>query len=298
MPQGLIVKALSGFYYVLLSNKEVIECRARGQFKLTGITPYVGDHVMIELSQENQGTVVEILDRENVLVRPPLANVDQVLLVFSAKNPSPNVNLLDKFLVHTSQAGIETKLIFTKCDLLERDDKELFRAWEDLKTIYRKIGYEIFETAINDLQSFQTVHQLFDHKISVLAGQSGVGKSSLLNAICPHLQLQTGEISKKLGRGKHTTRHVELFEIGNQGFVADTPGFSQLDFFGMSAEQLSAHFIEISSHAEGCKFRTCAHIQEPSCAVREAVAAGQISQSRYDSYVQFFHEVKDTPRRY
>ncbi len=298
MANGIIVKALSGFYYVKSEQSEIVECRARGQFKLKGISPLVGDHVSFEYGANGSGYVLEVHERKNELVRPPIANVDQVLLVFSAREPNPNQQLLDKFLVHTAQADLTTHIIFSKCDLLASEDDDARQEWEQLKRTYTEIGYQVFETARDDDESLERIRALFEGKISVLAGQSGVGKSSLLNRISPDLQLQTQEISQKLGRGKHTTRHVELHPFGDDGYIADTPGFSQLDFFGLSVDQLAEHFFEMAELQDGCKFRGCSHLHEPSCAVRDALDAGRIAPSRYESYKHFYNEIKEMKRRY
>jgi ribosome biogenesis GTPase len=298
MANGIIVKALSGFYYVKSEQEDIVECRARGQFKLKGISPLVGDQVTFEYGANGSGFVLEVHERTNELVRPPIANVDQVLLVFSAREPNPNPQLLDKFLVHTAQANLTTHIIFSKCDLLANVDDDVRQEWDELKRTYTSIGYQVFETSSDDDQSLEPIRSLFDGKTSVLAGQSGVGKSSLLNRISPHLQLQTQEISHKLGRGKHTTRHVELHPFGIDGYIADTPGFSQLDFFGVSIDQLPHYFLEMAELQDGCKFRGCSHLHEPSCAIRDALDNGQIATSRYESYKHFYTEIKEMKRRY
>ena len=298
MAHGVIVKALSGFYYVKTNQLELIECRARGQFKLKGISPLVGDHVQFEHGPNGTGYVIEIEERSNSLIRPPISNVNQVILVFSARQPNPNWQLLDKFLVHTSQEHLRTHIVFSKCDLLPIDDEVAMNEWTSMKEVYRQIGYDVHETNRNDDDSFEQIRMLLNGNTSVLAGQSGVGKSSLLNHLAPDLQLQTGEISQKLGRGKHTTRHVELHPIGNGGLIADTPGFSQLDFFGLTADELGDHFHEFSAFRDDCKFRGCSHLHEPACAVRQALDAGHISHSRFESYAQFYRDIKEAKRRY
>jgi ribosome biogenesis GTPase len=300
MPEGLIVKALSGFYYVKPNNavEPVVQCRARGQFKLKNVTPLVGDRVQYEMTDRGEGTVMEVFPRTRSLVRPPVANVDQVMLVFSARQPEPSLILLDKFLVHAAQADLPVVLVFTKCDLLASADDEPRVAWQQMLDVYRQIGYPVYETGRSDEASLEPIRAQFAGKISVLAGQSGVGKSSLLNRLQPGLSLQTGEISMKLGRGKHTTRHVELLPFGVDGYVADTPGFSSLDFFDLAADDLSAHYLEFARFADQCKFRGCMHLSEPSCAVVRAVADGLVAAHRYESYVQFVQEIKAQKRRY
>lgn len=299
MPDGLIVKALSGFYYVEAEDRQVTECRARGQFKLKGIHPLVGDKVRFEVGADGKGTVTAIEARNNELVRPPIANVDQVLLVFSARNPAPNRQLLDKFLIHSEQAGVQARILFTKCDLLDRDSSAEMTDWQQLIDTYRRIGYQTYEISIQDQLALADLQSLFANRITVLAGQSGVGKSSLLNALNPQWQLQTGEVSQKLGRGKHTTRHVQLYTLGlSGGYIADTPGFSQLDFFGLENEELDLHFVEFVPYRNQCKFRGCSHQHEPACAVLKALDRGVIAASRYESYSLFYRELKDSKRRY
>jgi ribosome biogenesis GTPase len=302
MATGFIAKALSGFYYVRpdeTTDAEYIECRARGQFKLTGIHPLVGDRVVFEYGANQSGTVTEVIERRNSLVRPPIANINQVLLVFSARQPTPNWQLLDKFLVHTSQAGLTTHIVFSKCDLLTDSSTEEIELWHNMKQMYASIGYPIHEVSREQAHSIESLSSILDEGITVLAGQSGVGKSSLLNRIAPGLELHTAEISHKLGRGKHTTRHVQLYPIPNHnGWIADTPGFSQLDFFELAADQLTDTFHEFAEWQVQCKFRGCSHIHEPSCKVMEAVHTGTISTSRYESYCAFHREIKEMKRRY
>ncbi|MFD3258638.1 ribosome small subunit-dependent GTPase A [Paenibacillus lentus] len=302
MPEGLIVKALSGYYYVkpLASAEEnTLQCRGRGIFKKKGITPLVGDRVLYTPTENGEGTVDEILPRETELIRPPIANARHAVLLFSVKEPNLNLQLLDKFLVHIEHAGLRPLICLTKEDLLDEDaneeDRDLTR---QVREIYRKVGYEVVVTSSLTGAGTNEVKERLAGEISVFAGQSGVGKSSLLNAMLPGLSLETSEISLKLGRGRHTTRHVELIELDNGGYVADTPGFSQLDFLELGIEELSSCFIEFGDYAEQCKFRGCSHLHEPGCQVRVAVEAGDIMACRYKNYVQFYEEMKDKKRRY
>jgi ribosome biogenesis GTPase len=303
MPEGLIVKALSGYYYVLAHNQEQIQCRARGIFKKKGITPLVGDRVLYELTENGEGTVDEILPRSSELIRPPIANVNLAVLVFSLDEPALNIQLLDKFLVHTENAGLETIICFSKRDLVD-DGGTLSEARksnvsvEQIKQSYEQIGYQVVMTSAKTGEGTEEIIRRLAGNISVLAGQSGVGKSTLLNAIIPGLQLETNEISLKLGRGKHTTRHVELIPLGDGAFVADTPGFSQLDFLQIEAVQLSDCFKEFRNVSPGCKFRGCLHLHEPGCKVVQAVQDGEIAESRYKHYLAFLDEMKERKRRY
>ncbi|MFK7695296.1 ribosome small subunit-dependent GTPase A [Paenibacillus sp. HJGM_3] len=309
MPAGWIVKALSGYYYVQPedaldahdSAEAAIQCRARGIFKKKGVTPLVGDRVLYEKTENGEGTVDEILPRTSELIRPPVANVNQAVLVFSATEPDLNLQLLDKFLVHTEHAGLDTLIVLTKLDLLPDgesavvvDEMELDR----VRRLYESIGYPVIVTSSKSGFGLESVRAALKDRISVFSGQSGVGKSSLLNAVVPGLSLETNAISQRLGRGKHTTRHVELFPLPGGGFVADTPGFSQLDFVQLEPDELSGCFAEMRGYRAGCKFRGCLHQQEPGCLVQEAVEQGRIAPSRYRHYLTFLNEMKERKRRY
>jgi len=310
MPQGLIVKALSGYYYIEASG-ELIQCRARGIFKKRGVSPLVGDYVEYTLTENGEGMVDEISPRSSELIRPPISNVEQAILVFSVQEPELNLQLLDKFLVHIEHAGLDVVICFTKEDLLdessiEKDaevslsfngEQELTKI-EDAEALYKQIGYTVIRTSsVTGLGTEELMAQLTG-KISVFAGQSGVGKSSMLNALLPGLALETNQISMRLGRGKHTTRHVELIPLPAGGFVADTPGFSQLDFLELGVEALGDCFREFRDYAAGCKFRGCTHLHEPGCKVLAAKEAGEISASRYAHYELFYNEMKEKKRRY
>ncbi|MBU9720396.1 MULTISPECIES: ribosome small subunit-dependent GTPase A [Bacillaceae] len=292
MGEGRIVKALSGYYYVENENG-IFQCRGRGNFRKRKITPLVGDWVEFEAENRTDGYVLEVHDRKNELVRPPISNVEQAILVFSTDEPSFSPILLDKFLVHVEANHIEPIICLSKIDLLS--DTEEIKRYED---IYRNLGYEVINTSIYLQETIESLRPYLVQKVSVFAGQSGVGKSSLLNALNPNLNLETNEISKSLGRGKHTTRHVELIPIDGGGYVADTPGFSSLDFQGMEVEDLSMYFPEMRTRINDCKFRGCMHINEPKCAVRDAVQSGDIAEHRYDNYKQFLDEIKSQKRRY
>ncbi len=300
MPAGLIVKALSGYYYVMPDedHNARIQCRARGLFRKKEISPLVGDRVQYELSSPEEGTVTEVMPRSSELIRPPIANVDQAVLVFAITEPSLNLQLLDKFLVHIEHTGIDAVLCFSKSDLLT-DGTSIDIAGcsvEELVKIYEAIGYTVLLTSTKQLKGIDPLHDQLKDRISVFAGQSGVGKSSLLNKLLPGIQLDTAEISTKLGRGKHTTRHVELIPLPSGGWVADTPGFSQLDFLDIELEDLSHAFREFRAYGQHCKFRGCSHQHEPKCKVREALEQGHIAQSRYKNYIFFLEELKEKRR--
>jgi len=306
MLPGVIVKALSGYYYVQpqddRSPSSTVQCRARGVFKKKGLSPLVGDEVYFVHTENGEGTVVELLQRSTELIRPPVANVDLAVLVFSVVEPSLNLQLLDKFLVHIEHAGIKPLLCLSKQDFADNAQspelkEEALRAMEAVKRIYGKLGYEIYSTSSVEREGIEALHERLKGHVAVFAGQSGVGKSSLLNALVPGLTLETNEISNKLGRGKHTTRHVELIDIGG-GYVADTPGFSQLDFSELGISDLSYGFIEMRELSVDCKFRGCMHVQEPGCAVLDALENGEIESSRHEHYLAFVEELKEQKRRY
>ncbi|MGX7164248.1 ribosome small subunit-dependent GTPase A [Enterococcus massiliensis] len=280
--RGQIRKALSGFYYVAAEG-QVYQTRARGNFRNRKITPLVGDEVIFESSNLTDGYLLEILPRKNELVRPPVANVDQGIIVASLVEPNFSFNLLDRFLVTLEYEAIEPIIYLSKIDLLT--DKSLVAT---IKACYEKIGY----TVIASENGFADLTRLFPERISVFMGQSGAGKSTLLNKILPELDLATAAISDSLGRGKHTTRHVELLSIAD-GLVADTPGFSSIDFLAIESTELPKEFPEFVAASHLCKFRECMHDKEPQCEVKRQVASGEIAQTRYDNYLQFLAEIEN-----
>lgn len=292
MPEGRIVKAVSGFYYVA-DGENVYFCRARGLFKKKGakITPLVGDWVVYDPTNGEEGYVMEVRERTSELVRPPISNVDQAVLVFSMYKPMFSSLLLDKFLVHTERAGIDSVIVLSKAD--QADEEEVAQIVKQ----YEAIGYTVIPTSTVQDRGISEVRELLRDRISVFAGQSGVGKSSLINRLFPGVSLQTGDVSEKLGRGKHTTRHVELIPLEGGGYVADTPGFSSLEFGDMTELDLAESFRDFAALSDGCKFRGCLHMSEPSCAVRDALEAGELSAERYAHYKQFHDELKEFLRR-
>ena len=293
MPEGKIVKALSGFYYVL-HDGQMIQCRGRGVFRKNKITPLVGDEVVFQAENDREGYIMEVKERKNELVRPPIANVDQAILVFSAVEPDFSTVLLDRFLVLVEFNHIKPLICITKMDLTNDNEKQAIIKYANQ---YKDIGYEVLLTSSETEAGIEGLNPHIENKISVFAGQSGVGKSSLLNVLRPDLDLKTDHISSHLGRGKHTTRHVELISIGN-GLIADTPGFSSLEFTNIEAEDLTFCFPEIARESESCKFRACLHISEPKCAVKTAVESQEITHYRYQHYVDFLQEIKDRKPRY
>lgn len=292
MPEGKIVKALSGFYYVQ-GEEGVFQCRARGTFKKKGISPLVGDRVEFELVGNQEGIVDVIYPRKNELVRPPIANIDQAILIFSMAEPDFSPLLLDKLLVHTEKIDCPSVIVLTKIDLVGSDELN-----HPLFNYYKSLGYPVIATCSKTGEGIEQLKTLLIDQLSVFSGQSGVGKSSLLNVLIPDSAIQTGDVSLKLGRGKHTTRHVELIPLPQGGMVADTPGFSQLDFEGIEAEDLSSLFIDFRRLAPDCKYRGCLHIKEQGCAVKAALERGELQETRYESYAYFMKEIQERKRRY
>ncbi|WP_419170278.1 ribosome small subunit-dependent GTPase A [Negativibacillus massiliensis] len=287
--RGRIIKSLGGFYYVADSEQKenIIECRARGAFRQQNVKPCVGDWAQVELTPQGKGYVVEIEERKNSLVRPPLANLDQLVLVVSIADPAPNAFVLDKLIAIAEYQEIEPIIVITKCDLADP---------EEFAQIYRKAGFTVLETKSLQHEGIESVMEILKDKTSAFCGNSGAGKSTLLNAIDPRLSLDTGDISQKLGRGRHTTRHVELYELPSGGFVADTPGFSAVDlekFQIILKDELAGCFREMRQYEGKCRFRGCSHTKEAGCAVLEAVKNGEISQSRHQSYLNLYELAKN-----
>ena len=294
MINGKIIKGIGGFYYVD-TEKGLYECRARGIFRKNKITPLVGDRVSISVVDEEnkKGVVEEIEKRDTELVRPPIANVDKALIVFAIKNPAPNLSLLDRFIVLAEKENLEIVIVFTKVDL--DADGELLG---ELKDIYEVSGYKVIPVSNKLKLNIDKIKEELKENTVVFAGPSGVGKSSLLNEVDKNFELKTGEVSDKIKRGKHTTRHAELLKLECGGMVADTPGFSSLTLDDIDESELKEYFIEFDKH-DDCRFGSrCIHENEPSCAVKEAVENGEISKKRYESYIQLLNEIRSGKRRY
>ena len=283
--QGRILKGIGGFYYVE-AEQTIYECKARGVFRKRGTTPLAGDWVQICIDN-NTGTIEEIFPRKNMLVRPPCANIDQMFLVTSVCDPSPNLLVLDKMIAVAEDQEMEPILVISKTDL---------QSPHELENIYRKVGIQVIEVSSVSGQGIAQIKMLLKDKISVFTGNSGVGKSSLLNCISPEFRQETGLISSKLGRGKHTTRQVELLKLPCGGYVADTPGFSTMDmerYNIVKKEHLQYCFREMKPYITQCKFSSCSHTCEKGCAVLRAVEQGEITQSRHNSYTAMYEQVKD-----
>ncbi|GAA3017843.1 ribosome small subunit-dependent GTPase A [Tetragenococcus solitarius] len=287
--KGQIQKALSGFYYIYSEGK-IYQTRARGNFRNRNITPLVGDYVIFESENLKEGYLLEVLPRKNKLLRPPVANVDQGIIVVSLTEPEFSYFLLDRFLVSIEYENIEPIIYLSKADLLKESS-----LINEIVTTYKNIGYTVIistdENVMIDLQG------LLSKGLTVFTGQSGAGKSTLLNRLMPQLELETAEISDALGRGRHTTRHVELLTVEN-GLVADTPGFSAINFSEITKRELSKQFPEFVQASKYCRFRECLHLDEPDCEVKRQVATGDIAQSRYDNYTRFLEEIKKRKPKY
>ncbi|VBB07935.1 tigr00157: ribosome small subunit-dependent gtpase a [Lucifera butyrica] len=291
MLKGVIVKAYNSYYYVQSEDK-VTMCTLRGRFKKERFSLLVGDLVLYTMSGGDKGVIEEILPRRNRLLRPTVANIDQVMLTFAAVNPDINGVLIDRFLVLAELSGLKINLCVNKIDLA--NPVELTA----LTDIYQRIGYPVILLSAKTGMGIQDFRTLLYDKTTVLAGPSGAGKSTILNAVEPGLKLVTGEVSRKIGRGKHTTRFAELLPLAAGGFVVDTPGFSLTEFNNLSELELMHCFIEIAALAPACKFTSCLHDKEPQCAVKQAVQAGEIDRARYHSYLELLAEIKEKRKDY
>lgn len=291
MIDGIIMKGIGGFYYVRTSN-EIVECRARGIFREENLTPLVGDKVKIRINEEdNSGYIEEIYPRTSQLIRPPVANITQAIVVMSIKKPDINTWLLDRFLIMAEHENLEIIICINKCDLSPDDGKTL-------KEIYEKIGYKVINSSVKFDKGIDELKGVLKDNISVFAGPSGVGKSSLLNKINENFKLETGDVSAKTKRGKHTTRHVELFELHDNAYVLDTPGFSSLNLDFINDElEVRDYFKEILNFGQNCRFISCLHVNEPDCEVKKALEEGLINKERYKNYLLFIDEIKKN-RRY
>ena len=291
--KGKIVKGIAGFYYVDVVGSGVYECKARGVFRKEKRKPLVGDNVEIEVLDEKdrEGNITEILPRKNELVRPAAANVDQALVVFAVAKPDPHFHLLDRFLVMMERKEIPVILCFNKDDLgTEERIKEL-------RDIYRDCGCTLVFASAGMERNIEEIRGLLAGKTTVIAGPSGVGKSSLTNQMQDKIFMETGDISKKLGRGRHTTRHSQIIPVCKDTFLVDTPGFTSLYLENMEKEELKEYFAEFRQYEEQCKFQGCAHIHEPECGVKEALKEKKISEVRYKNYIDLYEELKEK-RRY
>lgn len=289
------MRGVGGFYYVHLHlynelNKEqtCYECRAKGSFRNQHIKPMVGDEVEIDIISEEKktGNITDILERKNALIRPAVANIDQAVIVFACRDPEPNYNLLDRFLISMEMQQVDTVICFNKTDLEPEKIKSI--AGE-----YEACGYRTVLTSTKTGDGIEELRELIAGKTTAFAGPSGVGKSSLLNALSPSLVAKTGDISEKIKRGKHTTRHSEIMCVSEDTYILDTPGFSSLNVMDIEAEELKNYFREFAQYEPECRFAGCIHINEPDCGVKEALSAGRISAIRYENYKQMYSELKE-----
>ncbi len=287
--KGKIVKGIAGFYYVDVGEAGIYECKAKGIFRKQNIKPLVGDDVEISITDENdhEGNIDEILKRENTLLRPAVANVDQVLIVFAIKDPDVNYHLLNRYLVWMEDKDIPINICFNKCELAS--DEEI-RAAEEA---FKNTGYNIMFASVKNDTGLEEVRAVLKDRTTALSGPSGVGKSSIINAAAGKNLMETGEISKKISRGKHTTRHSELFKVGEDTYVFDTPGFSSMELTKVEKEELYLLFPEMAKYENECRFTGCSHISEPDCAIKEACERGEISDVRYEDYKLFYEELKN-----
>lgn len=293
MATGKIIKGIAGFYYVHDGHSKTYECKAKGIFRNKKIKPLVGDDVEFTVLDEEkpEGNICRILPRKNALVRPAVSNIDQALVIFSITHPAPNLNLLDRFLVMMELQEVPVTICFNKIDLTDEREMDVFRK------LYERAGYPVYFTSTYDDVGLTQIKQLIHGKTTVLAGPSGVGKSSITNQIQPEAEMATGQISEKIQRGKHTTRHSELFYVEENTFMMDTPGFSSMYIENLEPNELKNYFPEFSEYEEGCKFLGCVHVGEKICGIKDALERGEISKSRYENYLLMYQELKDK-RRY
>ena len=291
--QGKIIKGIAGFYYVNVVESGIFECKAKGTFRKDGIKPLVGDDAVIEVLDEKEmtGNITEILPRKNELIRPAVANIDQALVVFAVTKPKPHYNLLDRFLVMMERKEIPVVLCFNKTDIASHPEIA------ELKEVYTGCGYPVIFTSAKEEENISELKSLLKGKTTSIAGPSGVGKSSLTNRIQPEAEMETGAVSEKIRRGRHTTRHSELFFVEKETFVMDTPGFSSIFVDNMKPEELKDFFPEFEAYEPECRFLGCVHVGERECGVKEAVKAGKIADSRYENYRLIYEELK-SKRRY
>lgn len=290
--QGKIIKGIAGFYYIYAENDEVYECKAKGIFRKDNRKPLVGDNVEIEVldEQEKEGSVTAILPRKNSLIRPAVANVDQAFVIFAMENPKPNFMLLDRFLIMMEKENVPAVICFNKKDLATEEELEF------LYETYKSCGYQVILSSTFNGEGLEEIREILKGKTTVVAGPSGVGKSSITNALQENVQMETGEISKKLKRGKHTTRHSQMIPVGKDTYLMDTPGFSSLYLTDIEEQELKDYFPEFREYEDQCRFQGCRHIHEPGCAVKEALNNHKISSLRYEDYLGLHEEIKEKRR--
>ena len=289
---GKIIKGIAGFYYVHVEGKGIYECRAKGIFRNEKIKPLVGDNVEMEVLDEKdmEGSILRILPRSSTLIRPAVANVDQAMIIFAIVKPNPNFNLLDRFLIRMERQHLPTVICFNKQDIASPEEKEA------LRKAYETCGYHVLFISALENEGLEQVKGILAGKTTTVAGPSGVGKSSLINQLAPAANMATGEISAKIERGRHTTRHSEIIALGEETYIVDTPGFTSLDISEITKEELGQYYPEFVQYEPYCKFSGCAHITEPSCGIKDAVEEGKISKVRYENYKELYRELKEIKR--
>lgn len=285
--KGKIIKGIAGFYYVYTEDRNVYECKAKGGFRKAGIKPLIGDNVEIDIisSTDYEGNIIEVHDRKNKIIRPEVSNIDQALVVVALTNPEPNYVMLDKLLLHFIKEELPIILCFNKNDLVS--DEAVSKALD----MYKKSGIKLLVTSAENGIGIDELKQLLTSKVTAIAGPSGVGKSSIINALQSNVYMETGAISDKLKRGKHTTRHSQIIPVGEETFIIDTPGFTSMDVFDISCDELKDYYVDFSKY-ENCYFAPCSHTHEPKCGVKDAVSIGKINKLRYENYIHIYDEIK------
>lgn len=283
--KGLIIKGIGGSYSVYAEEK-IIECKPKGVFRKIGIKPIIGDNAEIELLTENTGLISKIYERQSVLIRPEIANATQAMLVFAASHPDPSFCMLDRFLVNMEMAHMKTIIVFNKDDICTPEKKE------EICDVFKNTDYQLYFISAKNDQNVDTIKNVLNNHITVLAGPSGVGKSTLVNRLQSEKRAETGELSLKIMRGKNTTRHSEMLKVSENSWIIDTPGFTSFDINGIEAINLQNFYPEIKKHADKCYFTQCAHITEPGCMVKEETEKGNISSTRYENYCMIYNDIK------
>ena len=286
--QGKIIRGIGGFYYINAGNS-IYECKARGSFRKDGIRPLVGDDCIIDILDEKNrlANITSILPRHSEIIRPAVANVDQAMIIFAISRPEPNFNLLDRFIIQISQKDLPCIIVINKMDLADDDQRR------EIEEAYVACGCKVVFTSVSNREGVEEIRKLIKGKTTTVAGPSGVGKSSMINLLQSAVKMQTGVLSDKIDRGKHTTRHSELIPIDEDTYILDTPGFSSLNLFDVSTDTLKDYYYEFEDYAAECRFLDCKHISEPDCGVKKAVESGEVSRLRYENYLTLYRECKE-----